>query len=119
MTQIQVKIIKFTNKEQIVATIDSENYIIDGTLIVAKPIEIDSEQYWEDDNLIESMIMKPWMPLSDDKLYFIHMSNVLCIANADDKTIKKYSEFLKAYQNTQKKVNQESIHETVANRTLH
>lgn len=118
MRNIEIKVVKFTNGDNIICTIDTEHYIIDNNLIVTNPVQIETEQYYEGDSLVESMIMKPWMPLSDDKIFIIHLDKVLCISNANGVSIKKYSDFTKAYKEESKKTSYTN-NEIVTSRTLH
>lgn len=120
--QISVRLIKFTSGQEIIATFDDDNSFVDGNIIVTSPVDVAVEQYYEDDNLYETYSLKPWMPLTDEKVFIFNLNHVLCINRASEAAIDKYSSFLKhAKKNLEKTEDTNKLYHTAVNssRYLH
>jgi len=114
MTQLVRKFLKLNNGENIICATDIEkDYFDNKSIHVIDPVIVHSIRIPRMGMIVETFIMKYWIPFSKDNVAEIQTSSISAIFDPDEKFIEQYELFI-ADQKT--KNNQEIVEDIEDNR---
>lgn len=95
MTQLVRKFLKLNNGENIICATDIEkDYFDNKSIHVIDPVIVHSIRIPRMGMIVETFIMKYWIPFSKDNMAEIQTSSISAIFDPDDKFIEQYEMFI-------------------------
>lgn len=91
--ELEIIVFKLMNGDTVIAAMDKNMSYGDRNYILIDPVLIDKEKFYEEDDIIEFVTYKNWIPGTDQKLVNIPVQHVLTYVNASDDAINSYNEY--------------------------
>jgi len=95
MKELTKKFIKLNNGENIICCLDQTDKLFDNKSVhVIDPVVIHNIRVPRMGMIVETFIMRPWIPLSTDDVAEIQTSSITAVCDPNEKIIEQYEFFL-------------------------
>jgi hypothetical protein len=95
MTSLVKKFIKLHNGDVLICCMDKIDNLFDTkSITIIDPVFILSIRIPRMGMIIESYVLKPWIPFSKDNIVDLITSSILAVSDPEDKIIEQYEKFL-------------------------
>jgi hypothetical protein len=96
MTPLKCKYIKFTNGENIICLTDDnfENLNKNRMVAIMEPMLVSPVRYPRQGKIVETYILHPWIPISDEKVIEISTIGIISAVEARKSFRDQYEEFI-------------------------
>jgi glucuronate isomerase len=96
MTPLKCKYIKFTNGENIICLTDDnfDNLSNHRMVAIMEPMLVSPLRFPRQGKIVETYILHPWMPVSDEKVIEISTIGIISAVEARQSFREQYEEFI-------------------------
>lgn len=92
--EIEIMILKLSSGDELIASMDKNESYGNFIYLIMKPALVTYDTYYDEDRIFETLSLREWSPLTDQKAFTIKADNVITICHANELAINKYLKFI-------------------------